>query len=161
MIVFFSILLVAVTAAVILYPLIRRSRTGEDVVDEGAPEADLKRRWDASVAGLRSAELERAIGNLSEEDYEWLREQYMTEAALTLKSMELEEQGQQEFLASIEYEVQQVREMAGEKNGAGELTRCPECGADSPRDVEHCLACGHAIDSPSDSLSTPDSGSSQ
>ena len=158
MVILLSILLVAMTAAVILYPFVRRSRHDDLVDDEGAPEAELGRRWDAALDGLRSAELERTIGNLSEEDYQWLREQYMSEAALTLKAMEIEERQRQELLDTIEYEVQRVREMTESQNGLGPLARCQGCGAESPEDAEHCPACGHVLEPPPGPLSSTDPG---
>ncbi len=38
--------------------------------------------------GLKNTELDWSIGNLTEDDYQLLREQYMTDAALALKAME-------------------------------------------------------------------------
>ena len=78
--------------------------------DEGSTYAELSRRWDAAVAGLRNTELDQAIGNLDEPDYLWLREQYMTDAALVMKALELEEQQVQELLATVEEEVKRVRQ---------------------------------------------------
>ena len=70
----------------------------------------MERRWDAALAGIRTAELERAVGSLTEEDYRWLRDRYMTDAAVVMKSMELEEREEAEMLAAIEQEMRQARE---------------------------------------------------
>lgn len=109
MLILFAVLLALVPAVAILYPFLRRSGASDLLEDESSSQAELARRWEAAIAGLRSAELEHAIGNLSEEDYRWLREQYMTEAAVVMKAMELEEEQERELLASIQREVQQVR----------------------------------------------------
>ena len=61
------------------------------------------------MSGLRNAELEQAIGNLNEDDYRWLRDHYLKEAAQVMKAMELEEQQEELMLSSIEREVREVR----------------------------------------------------
>ena len=113
MLVLYAILIVLVPAAIILYPFLRRKGgAGEPIEDESSAHAELSRRWDAAVSGLKSAELEWAVGNLTGEDYQWLRNQYMAEAVQVMKAMELEEQQEQEFLATIELEVGRVRARA-------------------------------------------------
>ena len=101
--------LVAIPLAAILYPFLRRRGLHGVLADE-EPHEELDRRWDAALAGLRSAELERAIGTLAEEDYQVLREQYMTEAALVLRSLEMEAGREADLLASVEEEIRRVRE---------------------------------------------------
>lgn len=101
--------LVAIPLAAILYPFLRR-RDLHGVLADEEPHEELDRRWDAALAGLRSAELERAIGTLGEEDYQVLREQYMTEAALVLRSLEMEAGREADLLASVEEEIRRVRE---------------------------------------------------
>lgn len=119
MLVLYAVLIVLVPAVVILYPFLRRkSGDGERVEDENSAHAELARRWDAALSSLKSAELERAVGNLTEEDYRWLRGQYMAEAVQVMKAMEIEEQQEQEMLATIELEVGRVRTRAlGAANG--------------------------------------------
>ena len=145
MLVLIAILLVLVPAIAILYPFVRRRDGDAPARDEGSVRTHLARRWDEALAALKSAELERAIGNLAEEDYHWLREQYMTEASLVLKAMEVEEQQEQDLLASIEHEVQQVRLQALGDNGADPPATCPECSAQAPRGTSSCPACGADI----------------
>ena len=91
MLVFIAILLALVPAVAILYPFVRRSRQATPP-DESSPQAELARRWDSALSGLQSAELEQSIGNLSTDDYEALRHRYMTEAALVMKAMDLEDE---------------------------------------------------------------------
>ena len=104
-----AILLALIPALVIAYPFLRRSNS-EWQDDESAPMATLERRWDAALAGIRSAELEYAVGNLAEEDYRWLRRQYMREAAQVIRAMELEHDQEDAMLAQIEAEARGVRE---------------------------------------------------
>jgi len=112
MLVLIAVLLALIPAVAILYPFLRRLGRSELLEDEGSPQAELARRWDAALAGLKNAELERALGNLSDQDYHWLREQYMTDAALIMKAMELEEEQEQELLSTIDREIQAVRRRA-------------------------------------------------
>ena len=119
MLVFIALILALIPAIAILYPFLRRLRRNELLQDESSPQAELARRWDAALAGLKNAELELAIGNLSDQDYRWLREQYMTDAALVMKAMELEEEQEQELLSTIDREVQAARRRA---EGQGEET---------------------------------------
>jgi hypothetical protein len=110
MLVLIAVLLVLLPAAAIVYPFFRRSGGEAPPDDEASDSKDLSRRWDAAVAGLRNTELEFSIGNLTENDYDWLKEQYMTEAALVLKTMELEEHQEQELMEDVERAVRGTRE---------------------------------------------------
>ena len=81
--------------------------------EDGPPRSESSIRWNEALAGIRNAELEWSIGNLDERDYHWLREQYMMEATEVLKEMDLEDDAEREFLASIEAE--------RENGGVGDL----------------------------------------
>jgi hypothetical protein len=123
MLVLVGVLLVLIPMAAILYPFLRRQATAYVTDDESSTHAELSRRWEAAFAGIRTTELERAIGNLAEEDYRLLREQYMTEAAMVMKAMELEEYQEQDLLAGIEREVRAVRH--GILGGADDVATGP------------------------------------
>ena len=109
MLVLTALLLALLPAVAILYPILRRRAAAQPVDDEAGPRADLVRRWDSALAGLRSTELDRAVGNLSGEDYDWLRDQYMTEAVVVMKALELDERRQRALLARIEREMRRGR----------------------------------------------------
>ena len=109
MLVLTALLLALLPAVAILYPILRRRAAAQPVDDEAGPRADLVRRWDSALAGLRSTELDRAVGNLSGEDYDWLRDQYMTEAVVVMKALELDESRQRALLARIEREMRRSR----------------------------------------------------
>ena len=134
MLVVLGILLALIPAVVILYPFFRGKASGEVLVDEPSPSEELRRRWDNALAGLRNTELERALDNLSEEDYLWLREQYMTEAALIMKALELEQQQEEEMLASIETEIRLVRQRALGSSSAEELPRTQDPSPEAAND---------------------------
>ena len=118
-----ALLLALIPAAAILYPLLRGLGRDEFAEDESSQTAEFARRWEAALDGLRNAELESALGNLDEEDYRWLRRQYMVEAAMVLKGMELESAQEREFMEQVEHEVRRVRERAlGRSGGPSETS---------------------------------------
>ena len=127
MLILIAILLALLPAIAILYPFLG-GRLGDELVeDESAPRAELERRWEATLAGLKSTELEHALGNLVDEDYTWLRERYMLEAAQVLKAMELEFEQEEELLANIALEIQRVRIRNGVKSEFELAITCPNC----------------------------------
>ena len=120
MLVFLAIVLAIIPAVIIAYPFLRRGESAEWLDDESSPAATLRRRWEASLDGIRGAELEYAIGSLSEEDYRWLRRQYMREAAIVLRAMELEHEEEEALLTQIEVESERVRaRVLGDEQTAG------------------------------------------
>ena len=110
MIILIALLLALIPALAVLYPFVRGNAANEWLDDESSPMVDLERRWDSAISGIKSTELEYSIGNLEEEDYRWLRQEYMREAAMVMRSMELEDEQESELLAAIEREIRQVRE---------------------------------------------------
>ena len=109
MIVAIAILLTLVPALMIIWPFIWGLRRDEFEYDEGAPQADLMRRWDAAVAGLTSAELDHSLGNLSDHDYRGLRAQLMTEAADLMREMELSKDEEERMLSGLREELLAAR----------------------------------------------------
>lgn len=110
MLVLIAVLLTLIPAAAILYPFLFQRGISTVFRDETSTYSELTRRWEAAVAGLKTMELERAVGNLTESDYIGLKEQYMTEAARIMKAMELEDQQEDELLSEVAREVRAVRE---------------------------------------------------
>lgn len=110
MLVLIAVLLTLIPAAAILYPFLFQRGVSTVFRDETSSYSELTRRWEAAVAGLKTMELERAVGNLTESDYLGLKEQYMTEAARIMKAMELEDQQEEELLSEVAQEVRAVRE---------------------------------------------------
>ena len=109
MLIVITLFLVLIPTLAIMWPFVMGVRRDEFAEDESAPTADLMRRWDAAVTGLKSAELDHAIGNMPDEDYRVVRHQWMTEAAVVLKTMELDEAEEERMLTAVRTEVQAVR----------------------------------------------------
>ena len=87
MLILIATLLALVPAIAVLYPIVRGAGPMSSRRD-GGDRPELERRWTEAVAALESFELERTLGNVDEDDYAWLRERYMTEAAVALKAIE-------------------------------------------------------------------------
>ena len=144
MLILIALFLTLIPAVAILYPFLRGPGRADLREEENSPRAELSRRWDTALAGLRNTELERALGNLAEEDYEWLRDQYMTEAALVMKVMELEEGQERELKSAIQCEAQQVRLRVLGQGGAPFVT-CPRCSASIEQGTTECPGCGETL----------------
>ncbi len=109
MLIFVALLLALIPAALALWPFVFGLSRDEFDYDEGAPQADLMRRWDAASAGLASAELDRALGNMSEDDYTAVRGILMLEAASVMREMELSDNEERAMLAALREEVSATR----------------------------------------------------
>ena len=109
MLVIVAILLALVPAGFILWPFIVGLNRDEFDYDEGAPQADLMRRWEASVAGLASAELDRGLANMPVDDYTIVRRQLMAEAAAAMGDMELTDEEESRMLSELRDEVRSAR----------------------------------------------------
>ena len=109
MLVLIAVSLAVVVALVIALPFIRPARTGEEPPDESSSVAEIGRRWDGVVAGLRSTELEHALGNLTDDDHRSIMEQYMLEAAGLMKAMGLEEDQEEALMADLGRQVREAR----------------------------------------------------
>lgn len=155
MLILIAFLTALIPAVAILYPFLRR---GAAILpeDESSVHAELSRRWEAALAELKSTELERAIGSLDEESYRWLRRQQMTEAALVLKGMDLEQSEEEGLLSSLDRQVGEARARAMGHADVRPAASCPSCSAevsgDAPAD-SRCRSCGQPL-SPAD----PDPG---
>ena len=109
MLILVAVALTLIPAALILWPFVAGLARDEFEYDEGAPQADLTRRWEAAVAGLSSAELDHGLGNMTESDYRTVRGQLMVEAATVMREMELGESEEERMLAALSEELRAVR----------------------------------------------------
>ena len=90
MLVISAIFISLIPAVLVAYPIIRKIASKSPLPeDESSLKADLERRWESALEGLRHDELEISLGNVSESYYLWLKEVHMTEAALVLKTLEI------------------------------------------------------------------------
>ena len=90
MLVVSAIIISVIPAILIAYPVLKKIASRMPLPeDESSLRADLERRWESALEGIRHAELEMSIGNLSEADYLWLKQVHMAEAANVLKTLEI------------------------------------------------------------------------
>ena len=106
MVVLISLILSIFPFVLIIFPLIRKYSVSEFIPqDESSLFSDLERRWDSAIEGLRSTELERMVGNLHDQDYDWLKNIHIYEAALVLKALDLSEIEQNQLIDEVRNEV--------------------------------------------------------
>ncbi|MDP7579629.1 MAG: hypothetical protein QGF12_08900 [SAR202 cluster bacterium] len=110
MLVLIAIIMVFIPGVAIAYPLIRGGEFDRVSQKQEVLQKDLNRRWEEAITGLQNVELEMDLGGLNQADYGWLRERYMTDAALVLKEMNLENDGRVKLSDGIESDAQQVRD---------------------------------------------------
>ena len=89
MLVFGSLLLSIIPVLVIIYVCLKRESLREFETIYTSFDPQFKIQWDNAVQGLVNAEIENGIGNLDYSDYQWIRNEYINEAALALRSMKL------------------------------------------------------------------------
>ena len=88
MLILVEILLILVPASVILYPFFQRQHWTDTPKDDSENYAELSRRLDEALIALQNAELDLNLGYLQRDDYQSLKENYMTEAAQLMKMID-------------------------------------------------------------------------
>jgi hypothetical protein len=108
-----AIILGVLALAFVLYPLYRR----EPAVPQPATEQDTPARGErgekeqAARTALQEVELDYQLGNISDDDYQSLREHYMQRA---LQALKLRYEREQELDQEIEEQLRKLREQAHE-----------------------------------------------
>jgi len=109
MIILVTIVICSVPAVLVLLPFIKRFTSSYQPEDESSLVTELERRWDSAIDGLRSTELEWEIGNLEQEDYQWLKTTYTREAVVVLKAMDVNNKDEnfllEQFLSDLDTKV--------------------------------------------------------
>ena len=86
MMIFIVLVLTLIPSVAILYPFFKgKENLG---VAEESTSTDLTRSWDYIVEGLKNAELDNVLGNISDEDYMSVKKKYVAEAARIMADME-------------------------------------------------------------------------
>ena len=110
---------------------------------------------DSAIAGLKNTELEFAIDSLAQEDYRWLRQQHITEAATVMKAMKMEKEQENELLAAIKVELEQVRSRVLGEDSPLPGGICLRCLANIDQGRQECPVCGRPISSVAPDVTTP------
>ena len=115
-----------------------------------APMEDHESRRDAAYAGIKELEFEHELGNLSDEDFQDLRDDYRHKAARVL--VEMEAAASSATIASVEPELspadeieQAVMRLRQQRHQSGERKACPLCLESIDPDDRYCPNCGAAL----------------
>lgn len=108
-----AIILGVLALAFVLYPLYRREPATPQPTTEQDIPAHVGRgeKEQAARAALQEVELDYQLGNISDDDYQSLREHYMQRA---LQALKLRYEREQELDQEIEEQLRQLREQAHE-----------------------------------------------
>ena len=102
-----ALVVAAAAIAFAVWPLLRRSGAAEA---EALELSDLTNQRDMAIEDLRELDFDRALGNLSDEDHQALREQSKRRAVGILKQLQAHE-------GRIDEEIEQA--VAALRNGSG------------------------------------------
>ena len=138
-----AFLLLVLALAAILYPFIRR-RGSFQAFQTGSHLQELLDRRETLLQGLRELETDRTVGNLGEEDYLRLRDDYERQAAAVMKALDQRANG-----LAKELDAEILLAKASYAQGvAARPAPCPRCGAalsGGPADAT-CVRCGYPSD---------------
>jgi hypothetical protein len=150
-------MMIVAAVAIVAYPYFGPARDG--LVRERAQDLtweNLVLQRDAAYAAIKDLEFDRAMGKLSESDYQSLRAKCETKAAAILQeldslsafSLEGRNSHPPDRDAMIEHQVQQLRHNGKRvlpRVSRGELTACPKCGKPCGAQDAFCASCGTAL----------------
>ena len=117
--------------AVVGWPLISPSRATRRRSDADSPLDDLVSKRDAAYGAIKELEFEYQLGNMSDSDYETLREKYRADAAATLQKLD----------AAVKESPAEAAAATGAAAPAAGLP-CPSCGAPAEARDRFCAGCG-------------------
>ena len=111
MLILIAAILTLITAIAILYPFLRRtdSNRASPFLDDSESKK-LSMQLESAISGLKTTELEHSIGTLSKSDYDELHREYMMEAAMVMKDMELEDKQKADLIENIEKQIKHLRD---------------------------------------------------
>lgn len=148
--------IIAVTAfALVAFPLFQRREEPELALQPLDIEVDdLHSRREAVYSAIKELDFEYQLGNLSQDDYQDLRNQYRQKAASVLKEMdeisEVTPQSPDDRPTredEIEEVVRSLRAKGGQKPARSKAKArfCPQCGAPAGQADHFCASCGSSL----------------
>jgi hypothetical protein len=160
MTIFVTLVLLALTVAVVGYPLFKKSQESllESVEDEQLTE--LYARRDSTYSAIKELEFDLSSGSLSREDYGNLEASYKMKAISLLKDIDDLEKGTR-VDNEIERQVLELRQARGDPEKGTRLDDdiemeiqklrqargvfCPQCGASCQKGDKFCFECGTGL----------------
>ncbi len=132
------LLMMLVAFAVVGWPLITESHGQRRESGASSPWDDLVGQRDSAYLGIKELDFEYELGNLSESDYQRLRQRYRTEAATTLQKLDAVVDGGGDTPPSDRVASTGT---APSDSIQAELP-CPSCGRSTEAGDRHCWGCG-------------------
>ena len=133
--------------AVVAWPLLNPAKTPVAADGELSPELEeLAGQRDASYRAIKELEFEHQLGNLSQQDYQALRERYRTEAAGVLRQLARARRPEKETAAVSAGSQAQPRPKAASPPAPATGLTCHNCGSSTPGDDRFCWHCGAALE---------------
>ena len=127
--------------AAICLPLFRKDDTLESAIIEETEWDLLQRKKEVVLGNIQDLDFEYKCGKLSEDDYQKIRTEMNTEAALVFQQIENIE-------ASKDLDALIRREVSARKSkakSANPTTACPSCSSSNPISNKFCAECGASL----------------
>lgn len=146
------LMLMLAAIAVVVWPLLSAAKAATATDDEVSPELEeLVGQRDAAYRAIKELEFEHQLGNLSQKDYQTLRERYRSEAAGILQDLERVRLPQKETVAVTSARPAGARTQSSPKATAPPAAAldgrtCSACGKPAPADDRFCWHCGAALE---------------
>ena len=132
--------------AVVAWPLLNSAKIPVAADGELSPELEeLAGQRDAAYRAIKELEFEHQLGNLSQQDYQTLRERYRTDAAGILRQLERTRRPEKETIVASAGSQAQPQPKAAPPAPAMART-CHACGKSAPGDDRFCWHCGAALE---------------
>src|SRR3972149_3296731 len=119
------------------WPLLGSSRAGQREPEDDSAWNDLVGQRDTAYGGIKELEFEYSLGNLSERDYERLRQRYRSDAAATLRKLDAAVKGAGGAASGAPASAA-ARPSASPSGGP----RCPSCDKPAEDGDHYCRRCG-------------------
>lgn len=132
------LLVMLLSFTIVGWPLLRASRTTKRDSGEASPLDDLIGQRDAAYRGIRELDFEYEIGNLSDSDYNELRQRYRSDAAAILQKLD----------AAMAAEAETPPALVPSSNGdtadpvSAPGAHCSKCGETVDAEDQFCWSCG-------------------
>ncbi len=136
--------------AIVAYPLLRsQGELSPEAAGADPALEDLLSQRDSAYAGIKELEFEHELGNLSQSDFQALREDYLRKAAKILEELETAASSPRRpapaRATSPEDEIEAAVQRMRQRRPTAALATCPLCREAVAADDQFCANCGAAL----------------
>jgi hypothetical protein len=118
--------------------------------------AALEREKTLTLRSIKELEFDRAMGKVSEKDFEEMAGRLRSRALTLMKELD---EGRSDYRTLIERELNaRLSRQGGGAHRRAAAARCSACGSDNDVDAAFCKRCGTPIDRPLDAVSVAGGG---